>query len=395
MDVKVRKNNYNDDRKNKKDNKSKTKDEVVELKSTVYKLKEENRFYRESLYRAKQELKMFREPPLMIVEVEKVMSDNKAIIKIPNGNVFYVNIPDDIKDINSGDYVAVDQRNLNVIQKVDKVSNFDVEKFIIMSKPQIDFKQIGGLNKQKEKIREVVELPLKNPNIFKEIGIVPPKGILLHGPPGTGKTLLAKAVANATNATFIEIVGSELVQKFIGEGAKLVKEVFELARNKAPVIIFIDEIDSIAAKRVEMGTSGEREVQRTFMQLLAELDGFKPLDNVKIVGATNRIDILDPAIIRPGRLDRIIEVGKPQEKERMSILKIHTKNMKLDKDVDFKIINDRLEGFTGAQIQSLATEAGYNTIKEGRKLVSQKDFMKAIKELIEDEELNKEYSMFI
>ncbi|MDD3263983.1 MAG: AAA family ATPase [Candidatus Nanoarchaeia archaeon] len=394
VDVKVRKNDY-EDSKDKKENKIDSKDEVVELKSTIYKLKEENRFYKESLYRAKQELKMFREPPLMIVEIEKKIDNEKAIIKIPNGNVFLVNLTEEINNITAGDYVAVDQRNLNIIKKVDKISNFDVEKFIILSKPDIDFKQIGGLAKQKEKIREVVELPLKSPELFREIGIVPPKGILLHGPPGTGKTLLAKAVAKATDATFIEIVGSELVQKFIGEGAKLVKEVFELARAKAPVIIFIDELDSIAAKRVEMGTSGEREVQRTFMQLLAELDGFKPLDNVKIIGATNRLDILDPAIIRPGRLDRIIEVGKPKEEERMSILKIHTKGMQIDEDVDFKVINDRLDGFTGAQIKSLVTEAGYNTIKEKRKSVSQKDFMKAIKELLEEEDLSKQYSMFI
>lgn len=394
VDVKVRKNDY-EDSKDKKENQIDSKEEVVELKSTIHKLKEENRFYKESLYRAKQELKMFREPPLMIVEVEKKIDNEKAIIKIPNGNVFLVNLTEEINNLTAGDYVAVDQRNLNIIKKVEKISNFDVEKFIILSKPEIDFKQIGGLAKQKEKIREVVELPLKNPELFREIGIVPPKGILLHGPPGTGKTLLAKAVAKATDATFIEIVGSELVQKFIGEGAKLVKEVFELARSKAPVIIFIDELDSIAAKRVEMGTSGEREVQRTFMQLLAELDGFKPLDNVKIIGATNRLDILDPAIIRPGRLDRIIEVGKPKEEERMSILKIHTKGMQIDEDVDFKVINDRLDGFTGAQIKSLVTEAGYNTIKEKRKSVSQKDFMKAIKELLEEEDLSKQYSMFI
>jgi len=170
---------------------------------------------------------------------------------------------------------------------------------------------IGGLNEQINEIKEVIELPLKNPELFKKVGISPPKGVLLYGPPGTGKTLLAKAVASSTNSTFIEVVGSELVQKFIGEGAKLVKEIFQLAKRKAPAIIFIDEIDALAARRIEIGTSGEREVQRTFMQFLAEIDGFKNLGNIKIIGCTNRKDILDPAILRSGRLDRHIMVGAP------------------------------------------------------------------------------------
>ncbi|MBR9702911.1 AAA family ATPase, partial [Candidatus Woesearchaeota archaeon] len=205
------------------------------------------------------------------------------------------------------------QKNLTIIDTIHRSKNFDVEQFVIMEKPKIGWAQIGGLAEQINEIKEVVELPLKKPELFKKVGITPPKGILLHGPPGTGKTLLAKAVAKSTNSTFIEVVGSELVQKFIGEGAKQVKEIFQLAREKAPSIVFIDEIDSLAAKRVDMGTSGEREVQRTFMQLLAEIDGFKNLGNVKIIAATNRIDILDEAVIRPGRLDRLIEVPNPDE----------------------------------------------------------------------------------
>jgi proteasome regulatory subunit len=227
-------------------------------------------------------------------------------------------------------------------------------------------------------VQEVVELPLKKPELFKKVGIQPPKGILFYGEPGTGKTLLAKAVAASTNSTFIEVVGSELVQKFIGEGAKLIKDIFELARKKAPSIVFIDEIDALAAKRVELGTSGEREVNRTFMQLLAELDGFKPLDNVKIIGATNRKDILDPAITRPGRLDRLINVPKPNKEGRLSILKIHSKDMSFDSSVNFSEIVGKMDDFSGAEIKAACTEAGYFAIRENRTKISRQDFLHAI-----------------
>jgi len=213
--------------------------------------------------------------------------------------------------------------------------------------------------------------------------------LLLYGPPGTGKTLLAKAVAASTKSMFIEIVGSELVQKFIGEGAKLVKEIFELAREKAPSIVFIDEIDALAAKRIEIGTSGEREVQRTFMQLLAELDGFKPLDNVKIIGATNRKDILDPAIIRPGRLDRLIHVPVPDLDGKMQIFRIHTKNMKLDEDISAKEILERMDNFSGAEIKAVCTEAGYFAIRDKRVNIKKKDILKAIDKVKEEEEHEK------
>ncbi|MBI4981152.1 AAA family ATPase [Candidatus Woesearchaeota archaeon] len=281
--------------------------------------------------------------------------------------------------------MLVDQKTLNILQKIELSDSYDVEKFVILDKPQENWGNIGGLSEEIQEMREVIELPLKSPELFEKVGIKPPKGILLHGPPGTGKTLLAKAAANSTNATFIEIVGSELVQKFIGEGAKLVKEIFELAKQKAPTIIFIDEIDAVASVRMENGTSGEREVNRTFMQLLAELDGFKPLDTVKVIAATNRIDILDNAIIRPGRLDRLIEVGLPDEEGRVEIFKLHSKEMNL-KGVQPKELAKLMENFSGAEIRAACTEAGYFAIRNGRSFVTQDDFEQAIEKVRIDEE---------
>ena len=210
------------------------------------------------------------------------------------------------------------------------------------------------------------------------MGVDPPKGVLLYGPPGTGKTLLAKAVARESEATFIRVVASEFVNKFIGEGARLVREVFRLARQKAPSIIFIDEIDAIGAKRIDMGTSGDREVQRTLVQLLAEMDGFDPLDNVKVIAATNRLDLLDPALLRPGRFDRIIEIPLPDLQGRYEIFKIHTRRMKFEGDVDLWELARLTEGMSGAEIKMVVTEAGYSAIRRGSTRVSMEDFLRAI-----------------
>src|SRR5437764_5593391 len=204
-------------------------------------------------------------------------------------------------------------------------------------------------------LREAVEDPLLKPDLYRKVGIEPPKGVLLVGPPGTGKTLLAKAVANRTQATFIRFVGSELVQKYIGEGARLVRELFQLAREKAPSIVFIDELDSVGAKRLEVATSGDREVQRTLMQLLAELDGFNPLGEVKIIGATNRPDILDEALLRPGRFDRIIEVSMPGGESRMTIFNMHTPKMNVAADVEYAGPAPKADGAKGADIHAICT----------------------------------------
>ena len=349
-------------------------------------VEQENRLLRETISQLKHELDRFRAPALLVADLVDLVDDEHAIISMPNGNKFFVNRSSDIDELANGDAVLVEQKNLTIVEKIKSTKKFKVEQFVIVEKPELSWDSIGGLKKEIREIQEVVELPLKKPELFTKVGIKPPKGILLYGPPGTGKTLLAKAVAASTGSTFIEVVGSELVQKFIGEGAKLVKEVFELAREKAPSIVFIDEIDSLAANRIELGTSGEREVQRTFMQFLAEMDGFKPLDNVKIIGCTNRKDILDPAILRPGRLDRHIEIGPPDVDGVEQIIKIHTKKMKLSKGLKVKELAKELEGMTGAEIRAVCTEAGYSAIRENRFTIKMSDFKYGKEKVLYDED---------
>ena len=356
-------------------------------------LEKQNASLRDSISKLSQEIERYRRSPLMICEVKDIYED-KATIKIPNGNIFLVEVSKECESLRSGDSVLVEQKNLVVVSKINRQSSFDVEKFVIVEKPDVSWDEIGGLDDQIREIREVIELPLKNPELFKKIGIQPPKGILLHGSPGTGKTLLAKAVATATNATFIEIVSSELVQKYIGEGAKLVKEIFDLARERSPSIIFIDELDALAGKRIEMGTSGEREVQRTFMQLLAEIDGFENLTDMKIIGCTNRKDILDAAIIRPGRLERHTQIPSPGEEGRREILKIHTENMNKS-SLKYSDILKKMEGFTGAEIKAVCTEAGYFAIRDSRTIVKTDDFLKAVEKFkTEDQESNEYKKIF-
>ncbi len=359
---------------------------------TLTKLEEESAMLRELVNNANHELNSLKKPALLVSEIVSTHEDNTAIIKLPNGNKFLSYISQNAETLQSGDSVLIDQKSLNIIGKIESNHSLDVEKFVIVEKPKENWKAIGGLKDVIQEVKEVIELPLKKPHLFKKIGIQPPKGILLHGPPGTGKTLLAKAVAHSTNATFIEVVGSELVQKFIGEGAKLVKDIFALARAKAPAIVFIDEIDALAAMRMDTGTSGEREVNRTFMQLLAELDGFKHLDNVKIIGATNRLDILDQAIVRPGRLDRLIEVGLPNRDSRLDILKVHTQNMNLTRVRKPELVSN-MDGFSGADIRAVCTEAGYFAIREDREHVSHADFISAIDKVRIEEEDDSEPGM--
>jgi len=338
------------------------------------------------LKRLKAELERLKTPPLIIGQIKDMLADGRVVVKSSTGPDFVVSTSDYVSPelLVAGARVALNKQTLAVMGVLPPSLDPVVVGAEIITKPDTTYEEIGGLQEQIIEIREAVEDPLLRPELYKKVGIDPPKGVLLVGPPGTGKTLLAKAVAKQTNATFIRFVGSELVQKYIGEGARLVRELFDLARQKAPSIVFIDELDSVGAKRLEMATSGDREVQRTLMQLLAELDGFNPLGEVKIIGATNRPDILDEALLRPGRFDRIIEIPLPNHESRAAIFAIHSRRMNLDETVNLEELSSKSDGATGADIKAVCTEAGMFAIRENRDVVSMVDFEKAISKVLDE-----------
>lgn len=332
------------------------------------------------------ELERLRVGPMIVGTVIDVLDENRVIVKSSTGPRFVVNLSQFIEEeIKPGVQVGLNQQSFAVMCVLPSPRDPAVFGMEIEEAPNVDFSQIGGLDTQISEIREIVELPLKRPDLFVAVGIEPPKGVLLYGPPGTGKTILAKAVAHSTDATFLRVVGSEFVQKYIGEGARLVRELFELAKNEAPAIIFVDELDAIGARRMDGATSGDREVQRTLMQLLAEMDGFDARGEVKLIAATNRLDMLDPALLRPGRFDRVIEIPLPNRESRTSILKIHASGMNLDNDVDLGKIADLAEGSSGADLKALSTEAGMFAIREERTTVYQSDFESAACKILHKE----------
>jgi len=251
---------------------------------------------------------------------------------------------------------------------------------------------VGGLDKQIKEMKEVIELPIKHPELFLALGISQPKGVLMYGPPGTGKTLLARAVAHHTDCTFIRVSGSELVQKYIGEGSRMVRELFVMARQHAPSIIFMDEIDSIGSSRIEGSRGGDSEVQRTMLELLNQLDGFEPTQNIKVLMATNRIDILDPALLRPGRIDRKVEFPNPNEASRLHILKIHSRKMNMMRGINLRKIARLIKGSSGAELKAVCTEAGMFALRERRIHVTQEDFEMAVAKVMK-KDTDKDVSM--
>jgi len=337
------------------------------------------------LSRIRTELERLKSPPLIVGSLRDVLPDNRVVVKSSTGPDFIVSVSEYIppEELIPGSRVSLNKQTLAVMSVLPAPLDPVVTGAEIIDKPDITYEDIGGLAQQMLELREAVEDPLLRPELYATVGIEPPKGVLLVGPPGTGKTLMAKAVANATSATFIRLVGSELVQKYIGEGARLVRELFDLAKEKAPSIIFIDELDSVGAKRMDVATSGDREVQRTLMQLLAELDGFTPTCDIKIIGATNRPDILDDALLRPGRFDRIIDIGLPDVDGRTQIFQIHLANMNVDKVVKARKLADMTEGASGAEIKSICTEAGMLAIRDGRNVILASDFDNAREKVME------------
>ncbi|TFG03136.1 MAG: AAA family ATPase [Promethearchaeota archaeon] len=355
----------------------------------------------QELHSLRNEIDRLREPPLVSATIIDILEDNKGrvIVKSSTGPSFVVNASRKIKNekLTPGLRVALNQRTFAIMEILPtKLDPFVKGMEVIDAIPDISYSDVGGLEDQMQEVRETVELPLKKPELFKKIGIDPPKGVLLFGAPGTGKTLLAKAVAHETEATFIRIIGSELVQKFIGEGARLVREIFNLAKEKAPTILFIDELDAIGSQRLKIATSGDREVQRTLMQLLSELDGFEQRGDVKIIGATNRFDILDPALLRPGRFDRMIEFPIPDEIGRDAIFKIHTRNLNVGEKLNLNKLVNLTEGATGADIKAICTEAGMFAIRKEAENITEKDFLdatdKVLKNLKDQKQTSRLYS---
>lgn len=265
-------------------------------------------------------------------------------------------------------------------QKTDPLVSLMKVENIPLSK----YEMIGGLDYQIEQLKEVIELPIKFPEIFESLGVMQPKGVLLHGPPGTGKTLLARAVAYHSGCTFIRVSGSELVQKYIGEGSRMVREVFLMAKENSPSIIFMDEVDSIGSSRGSTFNSGsDSEVQRTMLELLNQLDGFHANNNIKILMATNRIDILDPALIRPGRIDRKIKIPNPNTEGRLAILKIHLRKIKVEPGIDLWMISKTLKNSSGAEIKSICTESGISAVKNKRTVITFEDIYNAIEKVFD------------
>jgi len=332
----------------------------------------------------REELYHLQEPGSYVGEVIKQMGMKKVLVKVGPEGKYVVEIDKDIdvNDLKPTTRVAL--RNDSYM--IHKILPTKIDPLVSLMKveavPDSTYDMVGGLEKQVMEIKEVIELPIKHPELFEALGVSQPKGVLLYGPPGTGKTLLARAVAHHTDCTFIRVSGAELVQKYIGEGSRMVRELFTMAREASPSIIFMDEVDSIGSSRQEGSQGGDSEVQRTMLELLNQLDGFEPATNIKVVMATNRIDILDSALLRPGRIDRKIEFPNPNKESRVNIMQIHSRKMNLLRGIDLTSVSEKMGNASGAECKAVCTEAGMFALRERRVHVTQEDFEMAVSKVM-------------
>jgi len=333
------------------------------------------------LLRAQEEVKRIQSVPLVIGQFLEMIDENTGIVGSTTGSNYYVRILSTINRelLKPSSSVALHRHSNSLVDILPPEADSSIQLLSAGEKPDVGYTDVGGLDIQKQEIREAVELPLTHFDLYKQIGIDPPRGVLLYGPPGTGKTMLAKAVAHHTEAAFIRVVGSEFVQKYLGEGPRMVRDVFRLARENAPAIIFIDEIDAIATKRFDAQTGADREVQRILLELLNQMDGFDVTVNVKVIMATNRADTLDPALLRPGRLDRKIEFPLPDRRQKRLVFQVVTAKMNLGEEVDLEDYVSRPDKISGAEITAICQEAGMQAVRKNRYVILPKDFEKGYK----------------
>ncbi|KAL4445886.1 hypothetical protein ABPG77_009085 [Micractinium sp. CCAP 211/92] len=360
-----------------------------EVESKVRALRDDVKEAKKEYDKTEDDLKALQSVGQIIGEVLRQLDEERFIVKSSSGPRYVVGCRSkvDKSKLTPNTRVALDVTTLTIMRILPREVDPVVFNMTQEDPGKVDYSSIGGLSEQIRELREAVELPLVNPELFARVGIKPPTGVLLYGPPGTGKTLLAKAIASNIDANFLKVVASGVVDKYIGESARVIREMFSYAREHQPCIIFMDEIDAIGGKRFSEGTSADREVQRTLMELLAQLDGFEKLGKVKLVAATNRPDVLDPALMRPGRLDRKIEIPLPNEQARMEILKIHASKITKHGDIDYEAVVKLADNFNGADLRNICTEAGMFAIRDERDYVIQEDFMKAVRKLGEAKKL--------
>lgn len=344
-------------------------------------VKDEHKNLRRELIRAKEEIKRIQSVPLVIGQFLEMIDSDNGIVSSTTGSTYYVRILSTINRelLKTNVSIALHRHSNSVVDILPSEADSSITLMQMTEKPDCTYADIGGMDVQKQEMKEAVELPLTHFELYRQIGIDPPRGVLMWGPPGTGKTMMAKAVANHTTAAFIRVVGSEFVQKYLGEGPRMVRDVFRLARENAPAIIFIDEIDAIATKRFDAQTGADREVQRILLELLNQMDGFDQSVNVKVIMATNRADTLDPALLRPGRLDRKVEFPVPDRRQKRLIFNVCTAKMNLAEEIDLEDYVSRPEKLSAAEISSICQEAGLHAVRANRYVILNKDFEKAYK----------------